>query len=99
MRAGGAPDAPSAGTVEIASRQTNTASPVAVASASCSPSMADTTAVWSLVGETITLAALAKETRPMLNSAGNCDTNSLAAVSAAMMRVGATSLDCIDSDT
>ena len=61
--------------------------------------MADTTALWSLVGETTTLADLANETRPTLNSAGSWATNSLAAVWAARIRLGCTSSDIIDSDT
>jgi hypothetical protein len=66
MRAGGAPSAPSAGTVRIASSEVKTASPVAVASARVSPSMPAITAARSLVGETSTFADFAKDTRPRL---------------------------------
>src|SRR6266536_432926 len=66
IRAGGRVDAPSAGTDWIALRQVYTASPVAVASASWSASIAWSTAVLSLPGETSTLAALENATSPML---------------------------------
>src|SRR6202000_572341 len=97
MRAGGGPAAPSAGTDWIADRQVNTASPVAVASASCNPSMAWSTAALSLPGETSTLADLANETSPMLYVSGSVLTNSFAASLAASIRLGATSLAFIDS--
>jgi hypothetical protein len=52
-----------------------------------------------LVGDTITLATLENDTRPMLNSSGSSATNCLAAVWAATIRLGVTSSACIDSDT
>ena len=93
------PLAPSAGTDWIALRQVKTASPVAVASASCNPSMAWSIAARSLPGETSTLAALENETSPMLYDSGSILTNALAASWAAWSRVGATSSERIDRDT
>src|SRR5262249_60930890 len=93
------PDAPSVGTDWIALRQVNTASPVAVASASWSASIAWSTAFLSLPGETSTLADLEKATSPTLYDSGSVLTNSLAASWAAWIRLGATSSERIDRDT
>ncbi len=50
----------------MAARLVKTASPVAVASASCSPSIAWVTAARSFTGDTSTLADLENDTRPTL---------------------------------
>jgi hypothetical protein len=83
----------------IAVSEVKTASPMAVASASCRLSMAVRTSSRSVVGVTSVLAVPAKDTSPRLIRAGSTLTNSLAATCIAENRSGSMSVACMDSDT
>jgi hypothetical protein len=83
----------------IASSEVKTASPIAVDSCNCRLSIARFTESRSSVGGTSTLALPPNATSPRLMRPGSRSTNDLAADSAAAMRVGSTSVACIDRDT
>ncbi len=104
IRAGGGPCASGAPAserenVSIDCRAVNTASPVAVDSASCRLSTARLTEVRSVVGDTSTAAVPANDTRPRFTPGVSWSANDFAAACAAASRVGETSLAFIDSDT
>ncbi len=83
----------------IASSEVNTASPIAVDCSSCSLSIAVFSDSRSSVGGTSTLALPPNATSPRLIRAGIRSTNFFAAVCAATIRDGSTSVASIDSDT
>jgi hypothetical protein len=102
MRAGGAssPDSPRlVWKFWMAVSDVNTASPIAVDSASSRLSMALRTCWRSVVGGTTVVALPAKDTRPRLIRSGRTSTNSLAAVCMASNLFGSMSRACIDSET
>ena len=66
---------------------------------SSSRSTADRTAAWSWVGATTTDADLEKVTSPTLKRSGSRSTKAPAACLAASIRLGATSVACIELET
>ncbi len=83
----------------MACKQVKIASPVAVRSANFRVSIAAFGAARSAVGDTSTVAVPAKATTPRFTPGVSPSMNALPAAWAALSRVGATSVESIDSDT
>ena len=102
MRAGGVSLPPALrdrSNTAMDSSEAYTASPMAVDSCNCRDLIADVTVGRSSVGDTSTLALPPKDTSPRLIWGGRLRAKSVAACLAASMRVGSTSVACIDSET
>lgn len=101
MRAGGGPSPPpiTAPVVAIACRAVKMPSPVAVRGSGTSLSMARFTCSWSVVGATNRVAPEENLTSPRLIPPVSMSAKCLPACRAASIRLGATSVAAIDSET